>query len=461
VNRTILNLVGATAFLGACLGIECYAEDSNQVATESNSSSGTDEVQILDELRTVERQIETKSKELEALRERANELRAKRKAPVAISRIADLQAIINLIPKDSEPRDSYGEEGMFARDRANKWLEDNQLVYGKRMEFSAPIKVEIRPGPKAGVYSAHVELGENDAFRHAHRYPYARYAYIGNVRVGKVEWGVYCLYEANLDREVNEETARRWKLLNGTSVKVSGTIGKLEENGNLFHLSRRREFRSPTRSSRRSFGQRRQPEPPRAEHSPGGLALYLHNISVEGLHAEATEEDLHEKSHEPQPVPAELVSLQEILDRMPKDSQPRDSQDAEAIFALGRANKWIQTDLVSKKVKFTATVSDVDIEPLRTTAMYRGTIQFANGTVVGGGATIGAGTIQSGGIDWNLSYVIPLSGLLHLGEAEARQLLNLKSKSVTISGTVANWPRGTENQFRVRYGDKGEPLRSC
>lgn len=142
-----------------------------------------------------------------------------------------------------------------------------------------------------------------------------------------------------------------------------------------------------------------------------------------------------------------VASVQTILDEIPKDSQPLSADDEEGMFARDRANKWLGQNIIGKTVTFSDRIDNVTISPEKKLGEYRSGVLLAgfhgewirtfgidetSGMKMKG---IQVGTVRSGDAEWNVEISCNLNET-NIDEARSRQFLQLKGKTVTITGQV-------------------------
>ncbi len=108
-----------------------------------------------------------------------------------------------------------------------------------------------------------------------------------------------------------------------------------------------------------------------------------------------------------------LSAIQTIIDKMPAESQPNDSDDFDGRKNRDKAHKWLVENLVGKTVELPVKVTTASIGP--TVGQPGGKsalIQIAYETVLfsnkpAGHVVIDAGKLHSGGVDWELLTEFP------------------------------------------------------
>lgn len=192
-------------------------------------------------LADIEKQIAAKDAELEALRQKAEAVRAKAEEESTAKGLAGLQALIRTIPKDSQPKDTGDEEGMFSRDRANKWLVENLL--GKKLEFRDHTRVKISPSSTPRLYTAIVTFADSKSSSSTRNATTFSNEAIGTVKCGGTEWKVeYVFTSPNLSESDLDEAAAKRKLeLNGRTVAISGEVvaGNNSRNVTRFYVMKK------------------------------------------------------------------------------------------------------------------------------------------------------------------------------------------------------------------------------
>lgn len=137
------------------------------------------------------------------------------------SPVAELQKLLDTIPKESQPRTD--KDGTIERNKANQWLKEHMV--GKPLSLSATA-TEVDVSPQGDVYNVSVNLGEPGKL--ANGKPifsgYTKFGVLGTVRAGGADWPA-CL-EACPFRGVDEATAKRLRDLKGKTVTVRGVVAE-------------------------------------------------------------------------------------------------------------------------------------------------------------------------------------------------------------------------------------------
>ncbi len=145
--------------------------------------------------------------------------------------------------------------------------------------------------------------------------------------------------------------------------------------------------------------------------------------------------DLRKKADSLRAQPAEVaqpVSLQKLLDGIPKDSQPQPEEDR--VIERSKANQWVQKHLVGKPVTFSVQVGHVQLVPEGDG--YSGWVDLGKRATT---STNYHGEVQCGGSSWKVYLGIPR--FANLNESDAKRLRELKGKTVKFQGVFSEEAR--------------------
>jgi hypothetical protein len=135
-----------------------------------------------------------------------------------------------------------------------------------------------------------------------------------------------------------------------------------------------------------------------------------------------------------------LAELQKLLDGIPKESQPRADKDGE--IERNKANKWLEANVIGKKLSLSTKVGDVGIKA--DGDKYRVSLTMGRPVLLDGQNVweFGhVGDVRVGGRDWPVvldarDFAFGTGYRLVVDEAAAKRIRDLKGKVATIQGTV-------------------------
>jgi len=135
-----------------------------------------------------------------------------------------------------------------------------------------------------------------------------------------------------------------------------------------------------------------------------------------------------------------LAAIQKIVDKIPAESQPKDSRDVTGTLQRDKANQWLAENLIGKPVEFSVKVTRASIGPtIGQPGGKSAMIQIANETVLlNGNVVIDAGKIHSGGTNWQLLIEFPQPRPRgELDDAMSEKLHQLNGQIVKVTATVS------------------------